>query len=154
VAKENEFIEIVDEKVPDVVEIQEEIVGRKVSEIAEEATRDAIEDPIDEVCSDKEYSLKAIIPQFDGTFDEEVVYTFVSDFHKEDIEYTIEEVMPEDVETKLVSVARIGGFQSADQLCKLLIKIPPGKNFIWPMMTNSQSEVIKEIKTVPHFDPA
>jgi hypothetical protein len=98
--------------------------------------------------------LKAIIPQFDGTFDEEVVYTFVSDFHKEDIEYTIEEVMPEDVETKLVSVARIGGFQSADQLCKLLIKIPPGKNFIWPMMTNSQSEVIKEIKTVPHFDPA
>ena len=26
------------------------------------------------------------IPQFDGTFDAEVVYTSVSDFHKEDIE--------------------------------------------------------------------
>ena len=90
----------------------------------------------------------------DGTFDEEVVYTFVSDFHKEDIEYTIKEVIPVNIETKIVSVVIIGGLQSADQLCTLLIKMPPEKNFVWPVMSQSQSEVIKDLKTVPHFDPA
>ena len=116
----------------------------------------------DEVCSDKEYTLKTIvrfnedstIPQVDGTFDAEVAFTFLSDFHQEDIEYTIREVIPDDVEAKLASVVRIGGLQSAVQLCTLMIKMPPDKNFIWPMMTKSQSEVIKEIKTIPHFDPA
>ena len=60
----------------------------------------------------------------------------------------------DDVEAKLTSVIRIGGLQSAEQLCTLVIKMPSDKNFIWPMMTRSQSEVMKEIKTVPHFDPA
>ena len=82
------------------------------------------------------------------------MYTILSDFHKEDIEYTIKEVIPEDIEAKLASVVRIGGLQSAEQLCTYVIKMPPDKNFIWPMMTRRQSEVIKEIKTVPHFDPA
>jgi hypothetical protein len=94
------------------------------------------------------------IPQVDGTFDAELLYTFVSDFHKEDVEYTLKEIIPEDVEIKLVSVIRIGGLQRADQLCKLVVKMPPEKNVIWPRMTQSQSEVIKEIKHVPHFDPA
>ena len=94
------------------------------------------------------------IPQVDGTFDEEVVYTFVSDFHKEDIEYAINEVIPVDIATQKVSVVRIGGLQSDDQLCTLLIKMPPEKNFVWPVMSKSQSEVIKDLKTVPHFDPA
>ena len=82
------------------------------------------------------------------------MYTFVSDFHKEDIEYTIKEVIPVDIEMKIVSVVRIGGLQIADQLCKLLIKMPPEKNFVWPVMSQSQSEVIKDLKTVPHFYPA
>ena len=77
------------------------------------------------------------IPQVDGVFDEDVLYTFVSDFDREDIEYTINEFFPEDMETKLVSVIRIGGLKSADQLCKVLMKIPPKKNFRWPMMTKS-----------------
>ena len=161
VENEKETTEIVDENSPDV-----EVSDRdgKVSDIAEVASTDEnlIEGLIDEVCSDKEYRTKAIanvnegsiIPQVDGTFDQEVVYTFVSDFHKEDIEYTVKEVIPEDVETKLVSAIRIGGLQSADQLCTLVVKIPPDKNFIWPRMSKSQSEVIREIKTVPHFDPA
>ena len=72
----------------------------------------------------------------------------------EDIEYTIQELIPVDIETKLVSVVRIGGLQRTDQLCTLQIKMPPEKNFIWPMMSQSQSEVIKELKPVPHFNPA
>ena len=161
VEKENETTEV-DEKVPDVVEVQEEIFDGKVSELAEEAIadRNVTEDLIDEVCSDEEYKLKNLarlnvgstIPQVDGTFDAEVVYTFTSDFHKEDIEYTIKELIPE--ETKLVSVVRIGGLQSADQLCTLQIKIPPEKNFNWPLMTNIQSEVIKKVTAVPLYNPA
>ena len=99
--------------------------------------------------------LKEGIPQVDGTFDVEEVYTFLSDFHKEDIEYTIRELIPtEEIETNLASVVRVGGLQSAEQLCTLVIKMPPEKNFIWPIMSKTQSEVIKELKSVPHFDPA
>ena len=88
---EAEPTEVVVEKVPDVFKVQEETFDGKVSKIAEEATTDdnVVEGLIDEVCSDKEYTLKAFvrsnedptIPQFDGTFDEEVSYTFLSDFH-------------------------------------------------------------------------
>ena len=162
VENEKETTEVVGEKVPDVVEVQEDIFDEKVSEVAEEALADknVTEDVIDEVCSDQEYRFKDLvklnegstIPQVDGTFDAEVVYTFISDFHKEDIEYTIKELITE--ETKLVSVVRIGGLQSADQLCTLQIKIPPEKNFNWPLMSNSQSEVIKKVTAVPLFNPA
>ena len=94
------------------------------------------------------------IPKIDGHFDTEVLLTFVSEFHKEDVEYTLKEIIPEDVEAELVSMVRIGGLQSADHLCNLVMKIPPDKNFTWPSMSLSQSEVIKDLKTVPHFDPA
>ena len=94
------------------------------------------------------------IPQVGGVGDTEVVYTFVSDFHKEDIQYTLQEFIPENVDTELVSVVRIGGLQSADQLCTVVIKMPPDRNFTWPAMSKLQSDVIKDLKTVPHFDPA
>jgi hypothetical protein len=69
-----------------------------------------------ELCEGKKHTVTGSpIPQVDGTDDAEVMYTFVSDFHQEDIEYTLNEIIPEDVETKLVSAVRIGGIQSADQ---------------------------------------
>ena len=151
---EKEATEVVDKINEDVVEIHDETFVGEVSHIAEEA----IVDLIDELCPEEEYSLKCEgIPQVDGNFDAEVEYTFVSDFHKEDIEYTIKELIPENIEIKLVSVVRIGGLQSADQLWTLVMKMPPEKNFIWPgwpMMSTSQSEVIKNLKAIPHFDPA
>ena len=94
------------------------------------------------------------IPQVDGNFDTEVLFTFVSDFHREDVEYTIKEIIPEDVEAELVSMVRIGGLQNADHLCNLIMKIPPDQNFTWPTMSSTQSEVIKDLKTVRHFDLA
>ena len=67
--------------------MHEETVDRKVSQFAAEATAtDVIDNLEDALCSGKEYNKKQKV---DGTFDEEVVYTFVSDFHKEVIEYTI-----------------------------------------------------------------
>ena len=94
------------------------------------------------------------IPQVDGASDEEVVYTFISDFHKEDIEYTLQELFSENIEKMFESGVRMGGLQSEDQLCTLLIKIPPEQNFRWPRMSKSQSAVIKDLKTVPIFEPA
>ena len=63
------------------------LAGR-VSDIAEEVTNENLsEDVVDEVCSDKEYGIKAplkinegtTIPKVDGIYDAEVLYTFVSD---------------------------------------------------------------------------
>ena len=88
------------------------------------------------------------IPQFDGMENSEVenTFTFVSEFHVEDIEYTIKEIFPGEVETRLTSRVRIGGLRSADHLCTLQIKLPPDrKEFLWPTMTPSQAEVFKEI---------
>jgi hypothetical protein len=72
--------------------MHEETVDGKVSVVAAEATAaDVFDNHEDEVCSDKEYSKKqkvtgSAIPQVDGTFDEEVVFTFISNIHREDIE--------------------------------------------------------------------
>ena len=163
---ENETDSVEAEKEESVCEVTEEVAGDKVNELGSNAG-DEVQFSC-ELCESKFSSLRAIrahvgrkhkvtgspIPQVDGTFDTEVFYTFVSDFHKEDIEYTLNEIIPEDLEPKLVSVVRFGGLQSADQLCKLFMKIPPDKNFTWPIMSSSQLEVIKDLQTVPHFDPA
>ena len=92
VENEKETTEAVGEKAQDVVEMQDETLHGKISDIVIEATtvENAIEGIIAEACSDKEYRMKAnvelnkgtTIPQVDGTFDGEVVCTFVSDFHK------------------------------------------------------------------------
>ena len=143
-----------------VAEMHKESVDGNVGEVAVEATAsDEIDNLEDALCSDEEYNKQQkvtgpAIPQVDGIFDEELAYTFISDFHKEDIEYTIKEVIPVDVKTKIVSVVRIGGLQSADQLCTLVVKQAPEKNFVWSVMSQSQSEVIRNLRTVPHFDPA
>ena len=151
--------EAADVKVSHNAEMHDETVNGTISEVTAEATSDNVLDDLnDEVCSDVEYSSQKVtgqaIPQVDGTVDEELLYTFVSDFHREDIEYTVKELIPADIETKLISVVRIGGLQSADQLCKLQIKMPQDKNFTWPRMSPSQLEVIKELKPAAHFDPA
>ena len=166
VIDENETDSVEAEKEESVCEVTEEVAGDKVNELGSNAG-DEVQFSC-ELCESKFSSLRAIrahegrkhkvigspIPQVDGTFDEEVIYTFVSDFHKEDIEYTLQEFLPEDVEHKFVSVVRIGGIQSADQLCTLSIKMPPDRNFTWPTISTSQQEVIKDLKIMPNFDPA
>ena len=163
---ENKTGSVETEKEADVSKATAEVVVEKLSELSSDAKTEV--NFTCDLCDMKFNSLRAIrthegkkdkvtdspIPQVNGTFDAEVVYTFVSNFHKEDIEYTLQEFLPEDVETKCVSLARIGGIQSADQLCTLSIKMPPDKNFTWPTMSTSQLEVIKDLKIVPNFPPA
>ena len=86
----------------------------------------------------------SIIPQLDGIEDPDKIskYTFVIDFHEEDIVYTLQEILPDDVETQLISKVRIGGLRSADQLCTFSLKLPPDRMFTWPKMSMSQAKVI------------
>ena len=94
------------------------------------------------------------IPQVDGLVDENpevaISFTFVSDYHEEDILYTVKEILPIEVKAHLTSRVRIGGLRSADHLCTLLVKLPPDrKTFNWPKMTPSQAEVLKNLDLSP-----
>ena len=75
----------------------------------------------------------------------EVIYTFVSEFALEDIEYTLRELFPK-VETNLLSRVKLVGPWSADHLCTLEINLPDSQNFSWPQMSRVQAEVCKDIQ--------
>ena len=57
------------------------------------------------------------IPQLDGESDDSVIFTFVSAYHREDIEYTLEKIFPEEIEVNLVSQEKSSGNWTADRLC-------------------------------------
>ena len=91
------------------------------------------------------------IPQLDGegeTVEDCVNYTFVSKYATEDIMYTLEEIFPSDVETKLVSRVRTMEPRSADHLCTIRIKLAAPQHFIWPGMNRIQEEVIKDLNKI------
>ena len=83
------------------------------------------------------------IPQLDGESKCDVVYTFVSDYHKEDIEYTLEEIFPREIEVNFEYGDKVGGNWTADRLCK--VTISGHKIYSWPDMTRSQAVVFKDI---------
>ena len=98
------------------------------------------------------------IPQLDGQserLDDYVIYTFVSEFHLEDIEYTLREIFPEDVKArpglvKAILMSRVKvigrGPRSADHICTLRLELPGPQIFSWPAMTRDQAEVFKDIQ--------
>ena len=64
------------------------------------------------------------IPQLDGETEnvsEVIIYTFVSDFATEDIEITLREIFPDDVETEIIARAKLGGMRSAEHLCTVSV---------------------------------
>ena len=73
-------------------------------------------------------------------------YTFVSDFAKEDIEITLREIFPEEIETKLILQEKITGPWSGDHLCSVQVKLPDARMFSWPKMLADQAQVFKDIK--------
>ena len=93
------------------------------------------------------------IPQIDGAardISEQIVtYTFKSDFAEEDIIYTLDEILTDEIETQLKSRVRLYGPRSAAHLCTVVIKLPPEKTFTWPEMTSDQAEVFKDLLLLP-----
>ena len=92
------------------------------------------------------------ISQLDGNNDsdcdmtESLTYTFVSDYHREDVEYTLEEVFPKDVETQILSCKKVGDRSSADHLFSVSIQLPDDRKFSWPDMSADQVVVIKNVQ--------
>ena len=90
-------------------------------------------------------SASSPIPQLDGGGENLVIYTFVSEFSLEDIEYTLREIFP-NLEANLLSRVKIIVPWSADHLCTLEINLPDGQNLSWPEMSKVQLEVLKDIQ--------
>ena len=104
--------------------VAEQATGREMSE------EDRSKQPVEEV--DENVSEIAVtgspIPQLDGNPDmleNSMTCTFVSEFHAEDIEYTLKEIFSEDIEATLVSRVKMIGPWSAGQDTSLTTAGPP-----------------------------
>lgn len=122
--------------------------------VAEEASTDNVQC---ELCDSKFRNMRGLksheghahktIPQLDGCSGDELsncIYTFESNYAKEDIEYTLVEVLTEKICQELVSIVKIGSKRSADHLCTVRLSIP--MLWEWPEMNRLQAEVIKNLK--------
>ena len=148
----------VDDPTEEVVEILEEST-------AVEAATDNVEFTCD-ICDLKLKSARGLrihtgrlhkatgstIPQLDGEpepaiLDDFITYTFVSEFARDDIDYTLREIFPEEMEARLTSRVKAPhyGPRSADHICSVQIKLPDNQRFSWPEMLADQAEVFKDL---------
>ena len=87
------------------------------------------------------------IPQVDGegkNVNDAVQYTFISDYHQDDILYTLEELFPPGTVSIVKWVAHRPK-ESADQHCTVEIKKIAGQKHIWPDMNEEQRLVFREL---------
>ena len=91
-------------------------------------------------------SLPSPILQVDGgqAVDETSKYTFGSDYHDDDIKYTLEEIFP-DKHVNLESLKQCKP-RSADYLFSVDVKLSSGQKSTWPEMNAEQFPVFKELK--------
>ena len=91
--------------------------------------------------------LTSPIPQVDGAgrnISDPVNYTFVSDYHQEDICYILEELFPPG-SAKLVSCVAPRPRESADQHCVVAVRKTTGQDASWPEMKEDQERVFREL---------
>ena len=122
--------ETLDKQSAETVEEIDNSLGETVVEIVEnehEAAAEAAKEVNDLICDAKFSNLRGLrahkgrvhktapITQIDGVDDTDcdmsekcLTYTFVSDFHTEDVEYTMKEIFPADIETKILSHVKVG----------------------------------------------
>ena len=116
---------------------------------AEEVVENLCDKPVvqvdDEVCPDAEYEDDSPIIQVDGSgdCDDQVLYKFVSHYHKEDIGYCLEELFPKK-NFELVSCVKERPYQSADQQCTVAIRKIAGQDFSWP--DGKHDQVFREVR--------
>ena len=155
--KEWEKSEILEKTIEEIVVIERTV--------AEEATNDETGFTCD-ICESKFKNLRGLkthkgklhkatgssITQLDGIDDSDcemseknIKYTFVSDFHREDVEYTMKEIFPEDIGTKICSTVKVGDRFSADHLFSVIIQLPDDRRFSWPEMSTDQAVVFKDV---------
>ena len=74
-----------------------------------------------------------------------LTYTFVSDFHQEDVDYTLKEIFP-NIGTTILSNVKIGDRFSADHLFTVIFELQDDQKFSWPQMTPDQAVVFKDVQ--------
>ena len=87
------------------------------------------------------------IPQVDGegkNADDIVLYTFISDYHQDDIGYTLEELFPPGT-ASIVKCVAPRPRESADQHCVVEIRKTAGQDGVWPDMKEDQRVVFREL---------
>ena len=90
--------------------------------------------------------LTSPIPQVDGTgqTSDLVQYKFVSDYHQDDIDYTLEELFPSGGAT-LVSCVAPRPKESADQHCIVAVRRRDCQDTVWPEMNEDQKQVFRQL---------
>ena len=93
-------------------------------------------------------SLPSPILQVDGgqSVDETSKYTFVSDYHEDDILYTLEEIFLEN-SVQLEPLKQCQP-RSADYLYSVAVKLSSSQESTWPDMSSDQSQVFKDLKKI------
>ena len=66
-----------------------------------------------------------------------ITYTFVRDFHKENVDYTLKEIL---------SNEKVGDQFSADRLFSVLVELQDDQRFSWPEMLVDQAVVFKQVQ--------
>ena len=83
--------------------------------------------------------------QLDGPIEERKVnYTFLSEYAKEDIEYTLEEIFP--MKNVILTAMVQSRPRSAECLCTVEVKLESGQEFVWPEMDSIQVQVVQDLK--------
>ena len=133
-------------------DITAEVKDQCTEEIVETGiknTEKVLKEVTDEICADSAY-LESPIPQVDGAQEEpdpdQLFYSFVSDYHQDDIKYCLDEELFPAKNASLVSCVAPRPRQSADQLCIVAIRRIAGQEFIWPDMKEDQAPVFRELK--------
>ena len=76
-----------------------------------------------------------------------VKYTLRSEYAKEDIIYTLDEIFP-DTSANLEEMVQCRP-RSAECLCTVVLKSAPGQESAWPAMNTLQTQVIQDLKRAP-----
>ena len=86
------------------------------------------------------------IPQMDGTSEElDISFSFESEYATEDVMYTIEEVLTDEIKVEINSRVKVGNARSSEYLFSIRVS-PPSIDWQWPDMNQIQREVLKNLR--------
>ena len=92
-----------------------------------------------------ETGMNSPIPQVDGEHVvEHLIYSFKSDYAKEDIEDTLSEILPKNITYNWISRERTRPLEfDAEHLCSVVLHGVKDQNFSWPIVEGENVQVIK-----------
>ena len=128
--------------------LDQQEIGSQSPAVAEATSTKLIIELDKEMKQGVETPLHSPILQVDGPIEEEnMKYTFKSEYAEEDLIYTIEEIFPEK-NANLESMVQCRP-RSAECVCTVVVKLASGQESAWPAMNTLQTQVIQDLKRAP-----